>query len=163
MEGVCYVARYSINTSAPNLSVICFDSLSPVKGKLFHCYSGEGIPLDTADSVIEIIDDLCNDLDYPQQTVRTRSFLPNPENNSTQRKKNMKKVINQSELTEKRGDEGTFIVHVQYRENATWQGQVTWVDREQTQNFRSALELLKLIDGALDATAKKKGEGGNEK
>lgn len=47
--------------------------------------------------------------------------------------------------------EGTrFIVDVRYRENATWQGEVRWVDQNKQCNFRSALELLKLIDGAMD-------------
>lgn len=50
---------------------------------------------------------------------------------------------------------GTFIVKILERQNATWQGSVTWVDKRQEQHFRSALELLKLIDGALDE------EGGN--
>lgn len=56
------------------------------------------------------------------------------------------------EVMSKRGDLGTFLVHVQYRQNATWQGQVTWVDQKQTQSFRSALELIKLIDSALEHT-----------
>lgn len=47
--------------------------------------------------------------------------------------------------------EGTrFIVDIRYRENATWQGEVRWVDQNKQCSFRSALELLKLIDGALD-------------
>lgn len=48
-------------------------------------------------------------------------------------------------------NEGTrFIVDIRYRENATWQGEVRWVDQNKQCSFRSALELLKLIDGALD-------------
>lgn len=47
--------------------------------------------------------------------------------------------------------EGTrFIVDVRCWENATWQGEVLWVDQNKQCSFRSALELLKLIDGALD-------------
>lgn len=45
---------------------------------------------------------------------------------------------------------GTFVVQIVSNQNATWQGTVTWVDEQKTQNFRSALELLKLIDGALE-------------
>ena len=61
----------------------------------------------------------------------------------------------------KRGSErntGTFIVKILNKQNSTWQGNVTWVEEQQTQNFRSALELIKMIDGALDETIK--GEGG---
>ena len=44
----------------------------------------------------------------------------------------------------------TFIVKVMNQQNATWQGSVTWVDEQREQYFRSALELLRLIDGALE-------------
>lgn len=47
-------------------------------------------------------------------------------------------------------NKGTFIIKILNRQNSTWQGTITWVDKQQTQNFRSALELIKLIDGALD-------------
>ena len=43
---------------------------------------------------------------------------------------------------------GTFVIHVSHCDNATWQGEVTWADANK--NFRSALELIKLIDGALE-------------
>lgn len=41
------------------------------------------------------------------------------------------------------------MVRIISQENATWQGQVTWLDREQSENFRSMLELIKLIDAAV--------------
>lgn len=44
----------------------------------------------------------------------------------------------------------TFIINVMDQQNATWQGSVTWVDEQREQYFRSTLELLKLIDGALE-------------
>jgi hypothetical protein len=47
-------------------------------------------------------------------------------------------------------DKGTFIVKIVNKQNSTWQGSVTWVEEQRTQNFRSALELIKLIDGAID-------------
>ena len=47
-------------------------------------------------------------------------------------------------------EKGTFIVKILSRQNSTWQGTVTWVEEQKVENFRSALELLKLIDGTLD-------------
>ena len=47
-------------------------------------------------------------------------------------------------------DKGTFIVKILNEQNSTWQGSVTWVEEQKTQNFRSALELIKMIDEALD-------------
>jgi len=45
---------------------------------------------------------------------------------------------------------GTFLLNIYNRQNATWQGTVTWVDKNEKQQFRSALELIKLIESALD-------------
>ena len=39
----------------------------------------------------------------------------------------------------------TFILNIYNR-----QGSVTWVEKKEKQQFRSALELLKLIESALD-------------
>lgn len=45
---------------------------------------------------------------------------------------------------------GTFVIHVSYCDNATWQGEVTWAEANKKKSFRSALELIRLIDGALE-------------
>ena len=50
----------------------------------------------------------------------------------------------------------TFILNIYNRQNATWQGSVTWVEKKEKQQFRSALELLKLIESALDEVEIKK-------
>lgn len=42
-----------------------------------------------------------------------------------------------------------FVVSVKSQENHTWQGTVSWVEGKKQVNFRSALELLKLMDSAL--------------
>lgn len=44
---------------------------------------------------------------------------------------------------------GTFIVKVEKTQNENWQGRVTWADENKSQHFRSTLELLMMIDNAL--------------
>lgn len=53
--------------------------------------------------------------------------------------------------------QGTFVIKILNKQHSTWQGSVTWVEEQRTQNFRSALELLKMIDGALDENLKIEG------
>jgi hypothetical protein len=47
------------------------------------------------------------------------------------------------------GSKNTFVIQVRCQQNASWQGSVHWVESEQTQHFRSALELIRLMDKAL--------------
>ncbi|MCL2222546.1 MAG: hypothetical protein FWC20_09770 [Oscillospiraceae bacterium] len=44
---------------------------------------------------------------------------------------------------------GTFEITVRFTQNNTWQGHIHWVEKNQKQNFRSALEMIKLMDEAL--------------
>ncbi|QHI73906.1 hypothetical protein Ami3637_05035 [Aminipila terrae] len=48
------------------------------------------------------------------------------------------------------GQKATFILQIKFRQNASWQGTVQWVEKKQTLNFRSALELIKIIDSATE-------------
>ena len=59
-------------------------------------------------------------------------------------------MLTAEEVLANRGEEATFILHVQYRQNSTWQGKLIWLEVEQEEGFCSVLELLKLLDSALE-------------
>lgn len=44
----------------------------------------------------------------------------------------------------------TFVVKVLDTQNSTWQGTVSWTDSGKQEQFRSALELIRLIDSTLE-------------
>ena len=46
--------------------------------------------------------------------------------------------------------EKTFIIKNISEENGTWQGSVFWTEEKRTENFRSLLELIKLVDTAIN-------------
>ena len=46
---------------------------------------------------------------------------------------------------------GTFIIKVENNANNTWQGEVVWAEENRSEKFRSALELFKLMNGALES------------
>ncbi len=50
---------------------------------------------------------------------------------------------------------GRFMVQIEHCENATWQGTILWTEKNITQKFRSALELIKLMDSALQIEEEK--------
>lgn len=47
----------------------------------------------------------------------------------------------------------TFFVRVLFCENSTWQGEVQWLQARRTRRFRSALELMALLDEAVDMSS----------
>lgn len=51
------------------------------------------------------------------------------------------------------GRKATFALSVRFRQHNSWQGHITWLDKNQRQNFRSALELIFLLDSALRENA----------
>lgn len=51
---------------------------------------------------------------------------------------------------EPRGSPQRFIVDINFQNNATWQGVIHKADKSEAIPFRSALELLKIIDASLD-------------
>lgn len=67
------------------------------------------------------------------------------------RKEKIVKIMKKegTDMSERQKKTETFIIKIMNQQNSTWQGSVTWVDEQREQYFRSALELLKLIDGAL--------------
>lgn len=46
-------------------------------------------------------------------------------------------------------DNQSFVIEIKSRENHTWQGTITWVEGKKQENFRSVLELIRLMDSTL--------------
>ena len=47
------------------------------------------------------------------------------------------------------GRMATFELHVIFRQHTSWQGTIVWLEQQMEQPFRSALELVFLMDSAL--------------
>ncbi len=44
-----------------------------------------------------------------------------------------------------------FLVHIMFRQNASWQGELQWLESDQKVYFRSLLELIELMQEAMEA------------
>ncbi|NLT57573.1 MAG: hypothetical protein GXX99_01250 [Clostridiales bacterium] len=47
-------------------------------------------------------------------------------------------------------DKAAFLVKILGTQHASWQGTITWINRNETQAFRSTLELIKMIDSVVE-------------
>ena len=103
--------------------------------------------------MIEKMDEIFDDKRFPEAFLSPR--ILNPAKTEAKGKsfaeraevtKDMKKTIEQ---TSQNGKKCTFEISVKFRQNATWQGTILWIEKNLKQNFRSVLEMLKLMDEAL--------------
>ncbi len=54
------------------------------------------------------------------------------------------------QIYEERGKLGSFYVQTKFRQNASWQGDVLWLEEDRWSGFGSVLELIRLMDDALE-------------
>ena len=137
--------------------VLCVDAYddSSLKAKFYTSYGQEPIEVASWDQLVFEMEHFYDDIRFPYPTTKSRSFTekaPKPYTNARKAK-----VMKDEELLSKHGDLGSFIIRVQHRQNSSWQGRVTWMEKNQTMNFRSVLELIKLIESAIDSVSDQEG------
>lgn len=85
------------------------------------------------------MEELLDQMRFPQPFAVARSFAPGGQ----------EAAGTHGGKEETAGALATFTVRVFFRQNASWQGSVTWEETGREQSFRSVLELLLMMDGAL--------------
>lgn len=141
--------RMGMGSAAPNLVNICIDRNEETgsAGRVYHNYTKEPKEFRNVVQLLSYLEKFYDEISFPQASVRMRKFAekqPEKERQPVERK------TVQDFVLEQRGKRATFLVYVQHRQNATWQGSVMWVETEKSMEFRSALELIMLIDNALE-------------
>ena len=58
----------------------------------------------------------------------------------------LEKKVSQQDLIQHRGEKGTFILHVKFRQKSTWQGELSWMEKEERFEFVDSFEVIKIID-----------------
>ncbi len=122
------------------------------EGKIYSPMKAYEIDFQGFDNAILLMDDIMDEEDFPQKSMRQRTFA---EENTEK-----KKMTTEGDSAGK-GSLGWhdilfreerrkiyFSIHVMYRQNASWQGRVQW--RKEVRIFRSTLELLHLLKEAFD-------------
>lgn len=130
--------KHPIAWHVPNLINICIDSVEDgeMTGKIYHCYSEEAIAFSNIIRMIETVEEFFDCLQFPQAATQTRSF---------HRKESV-----QGQILQMRGQKGTFLLNVKYRQNSSWQGFLQWVEEDAAWQFASVLEFIKILNNALD-------------
>lgn len=123
-------------------TVVCIDSYENgvPAGRFFNPYHQKGEQFYGLVQFLVRMEDTLDAMDFPQSFTAARAFAPPPMNAAPTRP---------PELSAMEGKLATFSVRVLFRQNASWQGSVTWLDGGRSQSFRSVLELILLMDSAM--------------
>lgn len=93
------------------------------------------MPFENLTQLLFSMDELFDDIGNPRRTMAPRGLVKGiPE---TREEKAEEKAL------------ATFKVDVMFRQNASWQGNLVWLDKKEESQFRSALEFIMIMDGAL--------------
>ncbi|WP_312280098.1 hypothetical protein [Oscillibacter sp.] len=80
---------------------------------------------------------LLDDTKFPEPFARTRTFA------------SVEPPLAGTASGPEQGRAATFSLRILFRQNASWQGSVRWLEGRREESFRSVLELLLMMNSAL--------------
>ena len=127
-------------------TTVCIDSYEKgiLTGRLFNPYFDTGQSFESLTQFLFLMEQALDTMSFPQSATVTRTFADPPHERP-----------GRPETDFRQGQTATFVVKVLFRQNASWQGSVLWQEGGKEQSFRSVLELIFLMDSALNTAEEK--------
>ena len=121
-------------------NIVCVDSYEDgvLRGQFYNPYHDRWVSFKSTTQFLVAMEQALDDMKFPRSFTETRNFAPS--------------VPPPEPQDGNRPDEGklaTFAVRILFRQNTSWQGSVAWLEGRREERFRSALELMSIIDQAL--------------
>ena len=122
-------------------TIVCIDSYDNgiLDGRFYNPNHSSGESFQCLGQFLIKLDQELDEMNLPQAFTKPRAFSSPP-------------ILKDDGPPERKVQEGklaTFSVRILFRQNSSWQGTVSWLETNVEQPFRSALELILLMDGAL--------------
>jgi len=124
-------------------TTVCIDSYENgvMTGRFYNRYLEGGKQFESLTQFLTEMEQTLDRMDFPKAFTTTRTFAPQPPEIDS----------GQADHTLQKGTTATFTIRVLFRQNASWQGTVSWLEGEMEESFRSVLELILLMDSALSS------------
>ena len=122
-------------------TLVCVDSYQNgvPQGSFYNPHMAAEQPFQSLTQFLQGLEATLETMDFPKAYTATRTFAPLP-----------KAKPGEAAGECKPGAMATFVVRILFRQNASWQGSVTWLEGKREQSFRSVLELILLMSTALE-------------
>ena len=126
-------------------SLVCVDSYCNgiLQGRIYN--PRQTVAFESLSQFLIRMETLLDDLQHPQAYMCPRRFPS---------------VLSQIDspavpLRPQKGAVATFELQIRFRQHTSWQGTVLWKEHHMEQSFRSVLELILLMDSALQETGRR--------
>ena len=145
------VRSNSLVPSTVTRTLICVDEVvgGDYSGRLCNPYMERVLEFKSVYGLIRQMDEFFDKIRFPQTTFKSRKFSGEEKAMGRSPDVEVEKLMADDILENEQGKRATFMVQVQFRQNATWQGTITWAEEKKACRFRSTLEMVKLMDNAL--------------
>ncbi len=142
-----------MNTAGNPSILICVDEYAEgdIKGRIYEASVDGHCKFTGALSLVKTLEAILNSGDYPRSTMKVRSFGKEQQAGKATNGTGAKTARPESVWTHADGRCATFSMSIMFRQNASWQGTLRWVEHDRAEDFRSVLELLMLLDSALSS------------
>ena len=115
------------------------------QGRFCIAANQEIMPFRSLIQLLKKVDAEFDEAKFPQAFERIRQFHEPEEQPGS----------GETSIDARPGKIATFAIRILFRQNASWQGSVRWMEGGQEESFRSVFELIMLIDNALGYAKKK--------
>ncbi len=128
------------------MSILCIDSYADgvPTGRLYSPNNESGCSFNSLSRLLIEMEHSLDELSFPQSFNAIRTF--GPADNAS--------ALPEAGSQNTKGKLATFAIRVMFRQNASWQGSIRWLEGEREESFRSALEMIFLIDSVVDKAEK---------
>lgn len=126
---------------------VCIDAYAGKRfqGRLYNPFFAEERSFDNLMQLLLLVEELLEKMAFPQPFTEQRTFWKARGAQGAEQALPADAAIGK----DARGKLATFQIKVVFRQNASWQGTVNWLEQNTEENFRSVWELVRLIDSAL--------------
>lgn len=122
------------------LKIYRYEGRRPV-GTLENSYFSQPLCFGCLSELLILLDALMDAIQYPPRYMEDRRFAPELGQQL------IREAMRPPSWEEK--PIASFKLNVLFRQNASWQGTLVWLEEHAESQFRSALELIMLLDEAL--------------
>lgn len=119
-----------------------------LKGSASHVQSGHSMVFHSMLEIVLALQARMDENGFPQSTTARRLWRSSPEDQDLYTYPAESESSPPSDMMPE-SILASFLIRVQFRQNASWQGTMIWMEQKESCAFRSLLEMLTLIAEAL--------------